>query len=330
VAVITIHVAAQNWYSADVNTFHWKTFNAFDGAARWSVPVFVMISGALFLNRECGIKQLIKKNITRIITAFFFWSAIYAGVKLYKGGAVSQAVADLFTGQYHMWFLFMIVGLYLVAPFIKKITQSPSLVRYYLCLWVAMSVFVPLFAALLSASNGKIGEILEYIRNSAYFFFAEGYVGYFLLGYLLSNITLRRRSRYLIYLLGSVSLFLTVWLTQVQSVAVGKPTCPLYGYFSVTALLQSIAIFILFRYLFMNLKPGNGLAGVIATLSQCSFGAYLVHVLVLEHLNDVFGINTMTFHPVKGTLFIIFVVTMVSYGISFLLNQIPFLKKYIV
>ncbi len=51
-AVILLHVAAFNWLSTDVNGYDWKVFNFYDSIVRWGVPVFVMISGALFLGRD--------------------------------------------------------------------------------------------------------------------------------------------------------------------------------------------------------------------------------------------------------------------------------------
>ena len=51
-AVMVLHVAAQNWYGTSVPSFEWQTFNFFDSIVRWGVPIFVMISGALFLNKR--------------------------------------------------------------------------------------------------------------------------------------------------------------------------------------------------------------------------------------------------------------------------------------
>ena len=52
-AVIFLHVAAQNWYNTDINTLNWHVFNIYDSIVRWGVPIFIMISGALFLEKLC-------------------------------------------------------------------------------------------------------------------------------------------------------------------------------------------------------------------------------------------------------------------------------------
>lgn len=76
-AVVVIHTVGINWAELSPVTFNWQICNLFDGISQWCVPIFVMISGALFLNREPDIKKLYSKNILRIITAFIFWTVLY-------------------------------------------------------------------------------------------------------------------------------------------------------------------------------------------------------------------------------------------------------------
>ena len=53
--VILIHVSEQNYYGNIPGKYEWKVFNFYDSLARWSVPEFFMISGALFLNKSSSI-----------------------------------------------------------------------------------------------------------------------------------------------------------------------------------------------------------------------------------------------------------------------------------
>ena len=81
VAVNAIHVCAQNWYVTDPLSWEWQVLNAFDSAVRWPVPVFIMISGVLFLDgeKQVSIERLYGKTIPRIIALILFWSSAYAG-----------------------------------------------------------------------------------------------------------------------------------------------------------------------------------------------------------------------------------------------------------
>ena len=64
IAVIILHICVQNWTKVELTSFEWNVFNWFDSATRWSVPIFVMISGALFLDseRKLEVKSFIKNN----------------------------------------------------------------------------------------------------------------------------------------------------------------------------------------------------------------------------------------------------------------------------
>lgn len=75
--VVVLHVAAQNWVKEFTNVFNWNVYNVYDSLVRWTVPVFVMISGTLFLSKEYSIKKIHSKKIFRIITALGFWSVVY-------------------------------------------------------------------------------------------------------------------------------------------------------------------------------------------------------------------------------------------------------------
>ena len=77
-AVVFQHIGGQNWPSSFPSA-EWELRNMWVSLAQWSVPMFIMISGALFLNPEkpLVIKKLYGKNLLRIVYTFLFWSAVY-------------------------------------------------------------------------------------------------------------------------------------------------------------------------------------------------------------------------------------------------------------
>ena len=62
-AVIFLHISGTALYT-DIIDYDWLVSSVADSLVRWAVPVFVMISGALFLNpqKEVSIKNIIKKK----------------------------------------------------------------------------------------------------------------------------------------------------------------------------------------------------------------------------------------------------------------------------
>ena len=89
---------------------------------------------------------------------------------------------------------------------------------------------------------------------------------------------------------------------------------------------MSTAIFVWFKY---NVKGNDKLNKIIVKLSKYSFGAFLVHIFILQVLR-AFGIQGTSFHPVLSVPAITLFTTIVSYLISLVLNKIPVIKKYIV
>ena len=74
-AVVALHLSAQHWADTDIYSTAWQAFNLYDSLVRWTVPVFVMISGVFFLAGTQSLRQILRKNVLRIVTAFVFWTA---------------------------------------------------------------------------------------------------------------------------------------------------------------------------------------------------------------------------------------------------------------
>lgn len=89
---------------------------------------------------------------------------------------------------------------------------------------------------------------------------------------------------------------------------------------------MSVAVFVWFKY---NAKGNDKLNKIIIKLSKYSFGAFLVHIFIIQVLHS-FGIHSASFHPVLSVPAITLSTTIVSYLISLVLNKIPVIKKYIV
>lgn len=164
-AVIAIHVCSQNWSKVQPSSYEWNIFNFYSGLSRWAVPIFVMISGALFLDnrRTINIKKLYTKNILRIITAFIFWSMFYAIITNdFWGkdrGNIKLFVKSFIEGHYHLWFLHMILGLYIATPILRKIAADLKTTEYFLIISMIFTFIVPMFFKLpIIASNEMVLE----------------------------------------------------------------------------------------------------------------------------------------------------------------------------
>lgn len=327
-AVIMAHTAAQNWYAADINGWDWKVFNFYNGIERWCVPIFVMISGALFLDKDIPVKTIYTKYIFRLFIAFAAWSGFYM---LFEEGSVDTLLRHLMGGHYHMWFIPMIIGLYMCIPLMKCIVKDERTTKYFLLLAFGFAVLVPTGIAL-AKDFGRgvmisLADMAKQNADNAGMEMVLGYSGYFVLGYYLSRIRLSKSWRILIYLLGVLGFAGTVYLNQAYSLIQQTASAKYFDNLSVNVFFEALAMFVWFQYReYKNVR----INGLVRKLSQYSFGVYLIHVFLLEQLADRFGVDTLDFSAVVSVPAIGLLVFALSMAISALLNHIPVLKKYIV
>ncbi len=327
-AVIILHISAQNWYSANVNGFEWHVFNVFDSAVRWCVPVFVMISGALFIDKDLSVRMIYSKYVLRLAVAFVVWSAIYS---YFAKGSLTNKFFAFVKGHYHMWFILMIACLYMCIPIIKLIAYDKSKSIYYLVLALFFTFVVPESLTLLNDLGGemakKLADALSKDVSNMYMHFVLGYTFYFLLGYYLNKISISKKLRLIIYLLGFANIFIIVKLNSIVALKTQAPCGHYYSNFYIHVLLEAIAVFVFFKHRRFSTEKYYA---IIQKLSKYSFGAYIVHPLIIEQLNIHLRLNTMSFNPILAVLCLSVIVFIVSFVISAILNSIPFVNKYLV
>ncbi len=95
----------------------------------WCVPVFLLISGYLFLNpgRQISAGKIVTKYCRRIVLALFVFGVPYGCMELtmaegrFRPGMVTEAFMDLFRAKTwaHMWYLYLVLLLYLVTPLVR-------------------------------------------------------------------------------------------------------------------------------------------------------------------------------------------------------------------
>lgn len=333
-ATISIHVGSQNWRKVDVNSFQWNMFNIYICLTKWAVPMFVMISGALFLNNQKPLtqKKLYGKYILRIVLAYVFWAFVYTW--LYTDRSLGSLIKGVIEGYYHLWFLPMLIGLYMIVPFLRKITESMVLVRQFLCLALAAQVFSGQFITMLKlASNEKLaalGASWGTLWGDAAFHFTLGYVGYFVAGYYFSKVEIGKHVRRILYFLGVAGAVWTMLMTRVISLEAQKAVNTYYNVFFVNIMVTVLALFVFGRYELSRIRLSSGQKRALQKLSKYSFGAYLVHMLVLNGLRDYLHITSVSLPPLVSVPVIVGIVFAGSMAISAVLNHIPLVKKYLV
>ena len=318
------HVAGNIWNNTDVHSYEWAVSNIWMAVARWPVSVFFMISGALFLSRDITFRKIYGKYIFRMFTAFSFWSFLYTALFFDNGGNYVKSITHfLWGGGYHFWFLFTISGLYMIVPFMKRIAESESLTKYFLVLSLIFAFAIPEAAKVIALFSERGSLFFKNYTDKLELYFVLGASGYFLLGYALCRAYIAPRLEKAIYAAGILSFASTILFTSAASHLLGKASHIFCDNLTLNILLEAAAVFVFFRKYFD--RPSE----IIRKLSQYSFGAYLVHVAVIETGKNC-GLNAVLFDPLFSVPVISVIVFVISFGISALLNQIPVVKKYIV
>lgn len=329
-AVIMVHVSAQNWYKTNVFSFEWNVFNIYDSIFKGGALIFVMISGALFLNSNYSIEKIYKKNISKILIVFAIWSLIYTFL-FYKYHTLNDFMISFSRGEYHLWFLYMITGLYILVPFLKKIVEDEYLMKYFFILSFIFSIiFKPLKSLFIILKLDFLKSVLfTNILDKLDMNFVLGYSFYFVLGYFLHKIIIDEKKMKYLCILGVLGALSTIIFTALISRYLGKPNGVFYNSFGINILLKIVFIFLVVKNFCENFQFTDKQIDIIIKLSKYSFGIYLVHVLVLKYLK-LFVFNTLSFNPIFSVPVIGIVVFCISLLISVLLNKIPFVNKYII
>jgi len=331
-AMIMLHSSGAGFSRFGARTVHWQVCNFYDSLSRFCVPIFVMVSGMFLLRQEheYDLKKLYFSKILRIATAYLFWATFYSVISLDRtleqcpNGHFFYALAkEIVKGHYHLWFLWMISGLYIVTPFLRLIAKDEKLTIYFLVLGL---VFV--YGANMFNLFPPMHTLLAQTINRLNVTLVAGYTCYFLWGYWLSRHSLTLITRRIIYILGVGAAIGTVVLNGLAGYHFNFAGMWMYNNLLPNIMLMTTAIFVFCQYHFQ----GEGLSvqwkRIISLVGRYSFGIYLVHVFFLENLYRI-GLPPFFCHPVISIPITTVAVFCLSLVAVFALDRIPILNKYV-
>jgi surface polysaccharide O-acyltransferase-like enzyme len=333
VLVIMVHAAIEPHPMVQVmdqaEVFRWFTVNTYNAFADSSVPLFVMLSGALLLqpSKVEPVRVFLRKRALRLGFPFISWGTAYFVWRFFVNHEALSAVTivqGVLSGPYyHFWFLYMLTGLYLITPVLRVVTANAErrMLKYFLLVvFVGMSV-IPL---LILISGFTIETKL---------FALTGWIGYFVLGYFLLTTRVRSSILYALYFTGFIS---TIVGTYMATALVGGHTSLFFLDYlsSATVILASASLFLLL----LKVSPTTitkrfPLGSKILHFIGCStLAVYLLHVMVLESLQKGyfgFQISVNTLNPIFEVPLITVVTLFLSLGIVFVLSRAPGVKRLI-
>lgn len=305
----------------------WNTSLIVECICYWAVPVFVMLSGANLMNyrKKYSTKEFFKKRMLKVLIPFIFW-AIFMFVWKKATGRIKielssfKDYANFFLNngeESTYYFIFEILGVYLTMPLLSRLAKE----EYRATLWLTVVLFF-----LFNATIPNILGIFGINWNTGFGVKIGNYSIYVILGYLLSTQDLNKKQKYTIYIgaiIGLVFRYLTTFFFSKKAGITIKTT---WGYASWHCMLLSMAIFISGKNLKIDILNKKIVTQILAEMSKCSLGIYLIHMFVRYYEVKLLNINTASWQFRTFGVILTYVISLV---IVYILKKIPVVKKIV-
>ena len=314
------------------------------------IPIFIMLSGALLINKNYSLKTFMFKRLIRVFIPYLFWSIIFIlfTIHFQNHKLTEYLIKKVCFGMKGtvgriLWFIWMIIIVYIgiiIINLIFKVINSKSK--------KVENIFIHfLFIFALTCYILKNLRYLNYNSIVGYYIF---FIPYSIIGYYLTHIDfLNSKISKLLWItpikIVIVSFIMAIhgYMTFTKNVAakILKTKRPeTNDYFEFKVLIFTSNIILFFRYLpksenkilqKINSFISTGyIADSISSISKCSYGIYFIHYLILKYLQICF-LNYINYYkyPIIWTPFLLISVFNSSWNIIWFLSKIPIVNLII-
>ena len=228
------------------------------------VNLFIMISGYLLLDRTETVKEFFRKRFFSILPLFIIFNIIYIYFYNHSFITIKKISAP------HFWYIYMILGLYLLTPWLRKVLQYAEKETFYVVvLWFLCNVFNPYM------------QFFRLPKIPFSHFPITGFIGYYILGYYLKKYRYKLEKIPFICVIGVyiTGSFISVISTKYVLVTTGNRISDFFDKNSLGTFFMSISFFVF--WIKFNFKNRNK---VIRMISDSTYFAYLIHIIILHYV----------------------------------------------
>lgn len=332
-AVVLLHVITGVMDTADMNYFPFakKLFLVLLDLITWCVPVFVLISGYLFLNpaRKLTMKQMLVKYCRRIALALLVFGVPYACLEQvmtegnFQISMLWNSVLLVLQGKTwsHMWYLYLILFLYLITPACKTLlSKIPRGVLYGVLAFLLLgSSVLPFIKKLLA-----LEELIVLPDGGIYLF-------YYLCGYLFAvsgkGLEAKKLQKGI-----CISIAASLIIGMICSRLIGNYTVQMAYNYPFTVVLSLLWMFLL-KESEERIERKNTTFWRVAG-EQC-FTIYLIHPVFVNIFYKFFHVTPLSVikndSPLVGLSLVCFflLVLLLAVIVTWVLRKITFLRKYV-
>ena len=296
----------------------------FEGLCRCCVPVFLMASAYLQFPLHYSTGEFFRRRAVRILVPMAIWTLVYA---LVWGEPVQNLKGLLLNFNYaagHLWFVYMLVGVYLIMPMLSPWAEKVSKkeLSIYLGIWL-FTLLIPFVREwrggvppLIQAADGLPAQALFPLWGEASwnpfgtFYYVSGFIGYLLFGLyirkFIPNTKQKATQGLVLFLLG----FTMIVFGLLKRFSETGESFPLAGdlavavawevpitFCSLFVLCTALGLTLIFRW---SCDPARRSCHserseespfyrhIILPLSKAGYGMYLIHMLVLAQFSGWF------------------------------------------
>jgi surface polysaccharide O-acyltransferase-like enzyme len=308
----------------------WWLSNVLNVIGRASVPLFVMLSGALLLSpsrQQEPASLMFKKRLLRIIVIYLLWSAIYflwRATGLHQTLSYEVVLDSLLAGTpgEQLYFLPLIAGLYIVTPLLRAAIWSLPL-RH---VWWYTGI-----AVLMSAVWQYIGSLPGHAPSYNVINQFVPFVGYYLLGFTLTQTSYRppRWVIWTLYLAGIAIPSLATYLFVSRTIPVPTPYY-MYDFLNPFIVAQATGAWLIAqRYYPRFSERYPSIHRWIHLVAGATLGLYLIHLIVLQYVARYIISFPAASHPLTYLAVQVGLAGPIALLIALLLTRTPGIRKLV-
>jgi surface polysaccharide O-acyltransferase-like enzyme len=335
--VVLIHVSGVVTTRDDLDgTLVYAIAAVMNGATRFCVPLFVVVSGALLLRESTmarGAAAFYRKRLTRLLPALVVWHLVYLAFReLVRGQDLSlvDVVVLVLSGRAYtaLYFFWLILALYLVAPLlwnaIRGLTPDQRLLLAVVV--VALTCAWQSTLGLFAWREVEGGDGAQTIWT-----LWLPYVGYFLLGGALRELAVNRRLGWtglVVSVVGAASMAWQVYSDAPRIVTALTPV----SYFSWSVALTTAGLWCMAAWFW---RPGTVASrGVLGRtgelLGSLTLGVFGIHLLVLYYAQGWLTPGLVDGSVgAKGLVLLAVFVLAVSWTLAWAMSHVPYLRRLV-
>ena len=170
----------------------------------------------------------------------------------------------------HFWYIYMILGLYLLTPWLRKVLQYAEKETFYVVvLWFLCNILNPYL------------QFFRLPKIPFSHFPITGFIGYYVLGYYLKKYRDKLGKIPFIYVIAvyMAGFFISVLSTRYVLITTGNRISDFFDKNSLGTFFMTVSFFIF--WMKFNFNSRNS---IVRMISDSTYFAYLIHIIILHYV----------------------------------------------